>query len=186
MIIPMIQHEKNIGDLYTVLFNERIIFINEDITCETASVIVAQLMYLDSINQEDITIQISSHGGDMDVCNMIMDAMNIIKSDVRTINMGAAYSCAALLLISGTKGKRYAFPNSKVLLHQPLVGLSGYIQASDLEIRAKESIQRKEWVKELIYIKSNMPQEQIEKAIDRDTFFTAKESLLAGIVDHIL
>lgn len=186
MIIPTIYNSQDKGDLYSILFTKRMLFINEDITKELASIIVGELMYLDSLNHDDITIHICTNGGDLDAATMIIDAMSLVKSDICTINIGAAYSCGALLLIAGTSGKRYAFPNSRVLLHQPLIGLNGFMQTSDLEIKTNQLIKRKKQIKEFIFKHSFLPEDKIDKVIDRDTYFTAEESLVSGLIDKIL
>lgn len=186
MIVPNVRSTNYSGDLFSVMFSERILFVTEDITKQFGTLLVAELMYLDSLNNDPITIQISSNGGDIDGLNMILDAMDIIKSDIITINMGAAYSCAALILLSGTKGKRYAFPNSRVLLHQPLSGTSGMMQTSDLQIKVNELQKAKNKIRELILKRTKMSEEEVDKALDRDTYFNAEEALKTGLIDSIL
>ena len=172
------------NDLYSLLLDHRNVFITSDITKEYASHIAAQLMYLDAVNNEPITLLINCNGGDIDGLNTIVDTMHIMKSDVVTVNIGAAYSCGALILINGTK--RYAYPNSKVLLHQPLAGLNGYLPASDLEIRTKEILKTKQRIKQMILDNSSMTLEEVDSVLSQDTYFTAQECLEYGIIDEIL
>ena len=184
MYIPTVKDDQYYGVLYDVLFSQRQVFITQEITKEYSALLVAQIMYLDNVNSEPITINISSNGGDIDGMFMLLDCFKVIESPIHTINLGAAYSCAALLLMAGDK--RYAFPSSRILLHQPLAGFSGYMQTSDVEIKAKEMIFIKNKIRDFIVEHSNMDAKTVEQAMDRDTYYTAQEALELGMIDKIL
>jgi ATP-dependent Clp protease protease subunit len=172
-------------DLYSRLLDERIVMLTEPFDDTMASIIVAQLLYLQSEdNQKDVTMYINSPGGSVTSMWSIIDTINLIKPDVSTICIGLAASAASLVLANGAKGKRFILPNGQVMIHQPLGGAEG--QASDIEIRAKEILKTKKLIHEFMADKTGQKIEKIEKDMDRDYFIDAKEALEYGIVDKIL
>ena len=181
--------EKEIGgersyDIYSRLLKDRIIILNGEITDNTANSIVAQLLYLDSQNSNDISLYINSPGGSITAGMAIYDTMNFIKSDVSTICIGMAASMAAFLLSSGKKGKRYALPNSEVMIHQPLGGASG--QATEIKIAAERILKLKDKLNNILATNTNQNIKTIEKDTERDNFMSAKESLVYGLIDKII
>lgn len=188
MLIPTVIEKSSMGerayDIYSRLLKNRIILLSGEINDDSANVIVAELLYLDSINHEDISIYINSPGGSITSGMAIYDTMNLIKSDVSTICVGMAASMAAFLLSSGKKGKRYCLPNSEVMIHQPLGGAQG--QATEIDIAAKRIINLKEKLNNILAKNTKKSIKQIEKDTDRDYFMDAKTSLEYGIVDKIL
>ena len=188
MIIPNIiekkHNSKRVYDLYSRLLEDRIIFIGDEITDNSANIIISELLYLDSINHNDINIYINSPGGSVTAGMAIYDTMNFIKSDVSTICIGMAASMGAFLLSSGTKGKRYALPNSEVMIHQPLGGVQG--QATEIKIAAERILKLKDKLNKLLSNNTNQDIKTIEQDTERDNFMSAKEALEYGLIDKIL
>lgn len=188
MIIPNIIEKKHnserVYDLYSRLLEDRIIFIGDEITDNSANIIISELLYLDSINHNDINIYINSPGGSVTAGMAIYDTMNFIKSDVSTICIGMAASMGAFLLSSGTKGKRYALPNSEVMIHQPLGGVQG--QATEIKIAAERILKLKDKLNKLLSDNTNQDIKTIERDTERDNFMSANEALEYGLIDKIL
>ncbi len=188
MLVPMVIEQTNRGersyDIYSRLLEERVIFLSGEINDATANLIIGELIYLESKDPDkDITIYINSPGGSVVSGMAIYDTMNYIKCDVSTICIGMAASMAAVLLASGTKGKRYALPNSEVMIHQPLGGAQG--QASDIAIHAEHILKTKKKLNKLLSEKTGQELATIEKDTDRDNFMTANEALKYGLIDKI-
>jgi len=172
-------------DIYSRLLTERIIFLDGEIDDHVASLVVAQLIYLESVNPEkDIQIYINSPGGSVTAGFAIYDTMNFIKCDVSTLCVGMAASMGAFLLSSGEKGKRYALPNSEVMIHQPLGGAQG--QSRDVEIHAKHLIKTREKLNDILSRNTEQNLEIIERDTDRDNFMTAEAAKNYGLIDEIL
>ncbi|MCI5835995.1 MAG: ATP-dependent Clp protease proteolytic subunit [Firmicutes bacterium] len=188
MLIPTVIEKNNNGercyDIYSRLLKDRIIILNGEIDDNTSNIIVAELLYLDSINNEDISLYINSPGGSVTAGMAIYDTMNYIKSDVSTICVGIAASMASILLSSGTKGKRYALPNSEVMIHQPLGGVQG--QATEIKIAAERILKLKDKVNKLLSINTNQDIKKIESDTERDNFMNSEEALKYGLIDKIL
>jgi ATP-dependent Clp protease protease subunit len=187
-LIPTVIEKTNQGerayDIYSRLLKERIIMLNGLITDELANSIVAQLLFLDSENNDDIYLYINSPGGSITAGMAIHDTMQYIRSDVSTICIGIAASMAAFILLSGAKGKRFILPNSEVLIHQPLGGAEG--QATEIKIAAERILKLKAKINELMSQYTGQPVEKIEQDTERDYFLNAKEALKYGIVDKII
>ncbi len=187
-LIPIIVDKEQNGersyDIYSRLLKERIIFLSGEITDEIANTIVSELLYLDSINHNDISLYINSPGGSITSGMAIMDTMNYIKSDVSTICIGMAASMAAFLLSCGKKGKRYILPNAEVMIHQPLGGVSG--QATEIKIAAERILKLKNKLNKLLSKNTNQNLEKIEIDTDRDYFMDSNEAKEYGIIDKIL
>ena len=171
-------------DLYSRLLKDRIVFLTGEITDNTANIIIGQLLYLDSLNNEDIYLYINSPGGSITSGMSIYDTMNYIKSDVRTIALGMSASMAAFILSSGAKGKRYALPNSEVMIHQPLGGAQG--QATEIQIVAERIIKLKKKLNKLLAQNTKQPLKTIEQDTERDNYMSAQEALNYGIIDKII
>lgn len=172
-------------DLYSHLLEEQIIFLNGEINDDLAETIIAQLLYLETKDFEgDIRIYINSPGGMITAGLAIYDTMQCIKCNVATICVGQAASMAAILLAAGTKGKRMAFPNARLMIHQPLGGAEG--QASDIQIQAKEMNRVKNLLDEILVYHTGQPIEVIEKDTDRDFFLSAEEAIEYGLIDKII
>lgn len=171
-------------DLYSRLLNDRVIFIYGEINDTTANLIISQLLYLDSLNEEDIFMYINSPGGSVTSGFAIYDTMEYIKSDVVTIGLGMCASMAAFLLTCGESGKRYLLPNTDVMIHQPLGGAQG--QASDIQIAAERIIKIKERLNSILSQKTNKDINIIEQDTDRDNYFTSAEAKEYGLVDKII
>lgn len=188
MLIPTVierNNEKEYAyDIYSRLLKDRIILLNGEIDDNTSNIIVAQLLYLDSLNNDDISIYINSPGGSITSGMAIYDTMNYIKSDVSTICIGISASMAAFLLSSGTKGKRYCLPNSEVMIHQPLGGAQG--QATEIKIAAERIIKLKNKLNKILAHNTNKDIKQIENDTERDYFLSSEEALNYGIIDKIL
>jgi ATP-dependent Clp protease protease subunit len=187
--IPMVIEQSARGerayDIYSRLLKERIIFMVGQVEDYMANVIVAQLLFLESENPDkDIHFYINSPGGSVSAGLAIYDTMQFIKCDVSTMCIGQAASMGALLLTAGTKGKRFALPNSKMMIHQPLGGFSG--QASDIDIHAQEILKTKDKLNQLMKFHTGKSLKAIEKDTDRDNFMTAQESVDYGLIDKIL
>ena len=171
-------------DIYSRLLKERIIFLVGPINDNVANLVVAQLLFLESEGVKDISIYINSPGGSVYSGLAIFDTMNYLKSDISTLCIGQAASMGALLLCAGAKGKRHVLPNSRVMIHQPLGGFQG--QASDIEIHAKEILQLKKKLNNILSKQTGQSDELIEKDTDRDNFMDATQAVDYGIVDSIL
>ena len=189
MLIPMVVDQTSRGersyDIYSRLLEDRIIFLSGEITDETANLVVAQLIYLEGKNPDkDIAVYINSPGGSVSAGMAIYDTMNYIKCDVSTICVGLAASMGAFLLSSGTKGKRFALPNSEIMIHQPLGGTHG--QASDIQIQANQILKIKQKLNKILSENTGKPLPEIEKDTDRDNYMTAVEAQEYGIVDKVL
>ena len=189
MIIPNVIEERQSGtvtlDLFSRLYkDERIIFVFGTINETLAESVIMQLIYLDSISNEDITLYINSPGGVVNDGLAIYDTMNYIKSDVRTVCVGLAASMASILLAGGTKGKRFALQNSEIMIHQPLGGIQG--QAVDIKIVADHIIKTRNLVNEILANATGKNITDIEKDTDRDYFMRSTEALNYGIIDHII
>lgn len=187
-LVPVVIEKSNLGersyDIYSRLLKDRIIILNGEIDDNTSNSIVAQLLYLDSLNNEDISIYINSPGGSITSGMAIYDTMNYIKSDVSTICIGISASMSAFILACGTRGKRYILPNSEVMIHQPLGGAQG--QATDIKIAADRIIRLKERLNTILAKKTGKSLKQIANDTERDNFMTSNEALNYGIVDKII
>ena len=171
-------------DIYSRLLKDRIIILNGEINDNLANSIVAQLLFLDSENHEDISLYINSPGGVITSGMAIYDTMNFIKSDVSTICIGIAASMAAFILSSGKKGKRYSLKNAEVMIHQPLGGAQG--QATEIKIAAERILRIKDKMNKILARNTNKDVKEIEKDTERDYFMTSDEALSYGIIDKIL
>lgn len=188
MLIPMVVDQTGANersyDIYSRLLEDRIIFLAGEITDETANIVIAQLIYLEGKNPDkDIFIYINSPGGSVSAGMAIYDTMNYIKCDVSTICVGLAASMGAFLLSSGAKGKRFALPNSEIMIHQPLGGAQG--QASDIEIQARHILNIKGKLNKILSENTGKPLEVIEKDTDRDNFMSPDEAKEYGLIDNI-
>ncbi|MCD8040306.1 MAG: ATP-dependent Clp endopeptidase proteolytic subunit ClpP [Clostridia bacterium] len=171
-------------DIYSRLLEDRIIFLSGEIDDATANTVVAQLIYLEAKDpSKDISLYINSPGGSVSAGLAIYDTMNYIKCDVSTICIGMAASMGAFLLSSGQKGKRYALPNSEIMIHQPLGGAQG--QASDIKIAAEHILRTKRKLNEILSSNTGKPLEQIERDTDRDNYLTAQQALEYGLIDKV-
>lgn len=188
IITPMISEYHKTGvinkDLFSGFFQERIVFLFGEVTDEMSITIISQLLYLDSMNHEDITLYINSPGGSVSAGLAIYDTMNYIKSDVKTICIGMAASMASLLLAAGTKGKRSCLINSDVLIHQPLGGVSG--QATDIEILSNRMMVIKKRVSSILAKCTGQTIETILKDTERDNYLTSQQAKDYGIVDEVI
>ncbi|MFI3307635.1 MAG: ATP-dependent Clp protease proteolytic subunit [Mycoplasmatota bacterium] len=187
-LVPTVIEKSNNGervyDIYSRLLKDRIIIINGEINDVNSNSIVAQLLYLDSLNNEDINIYINSPGGSVTSGMAIYDTMNFIKSDVSTICIGLAASMAAVLLSSGKKGKRFILPNAEVMIHQPIGGAQG--QATEIRIAAERILKLREKLDGILSTNCDQNLKKIKKDTDRDYFLDAIEALEYKIVDKIL
>lgn len=171
-------------DIYSRLLKDRIIILSGEITDASANIVIGELLYLDSLNHDDISLYINSPGGSITAGMAIYDTMNFIKSDVSTICMGMAASMGAFLLSCGTKGKRCCLPNSEVMIHQPLGGAEG--QATEIKIVAERILKLKDKLNRFLAHNTGQKLEKIEQDTERDHFLTAKEALEYGLIDKIL
>ena len=188
-LVPVVVEQTSRGersyDIYSRLLNDRIIFLSDEVNDVTASLVVAQLLYLEAQDPDkDIYLYINSPGGSITAGMAIYDTMNYIKCDVCTICVGMAASMGAFLLSSGTKGKRMALPNAEIMIHQPLGGMQG--QATDIKIHADRIIRIKEKLNKLLSEQTGKPLKTIEKDTERDNFMTADEALAYGLVDKVI
>ena len=193
-LVPMVIEQTNRGersfDIYSRLLNDRIIFLGEEINDVTASLVVAQLLYLEAQDPEkDISLYINSPGGSISAGMAIHDTMQYIKCDVSTICMGMAASMGAFLLASGTKGKRFALPNSEILIHQPLIGgqgggLSG--QTTDIKIHAEHMVYIRDKMNHMLSEYTGQPLEKIQLDTERDNYMTALEAKEYGLIDEVI
>ena len=188
MLIPTVIEKSSNGerayDIYSRLLKDRIIILSGEITDASANIVVGELLYLDSLNHNDISLYINSPGGSITSGMAIYDTMNFIKSDVSTICVGMAASMGAFLLSSGSKGKRCCLPNSEVMIHQPLGGAEG--QATEIKIVAERILKLKDKLNSILSKNTGQKLEKVEKDTERDHFLNAKEALDYGIVDKIL
>ena len=188
-LVPVVVEQTSRGersfDIYSRLLKERIVFLGTPIDDAVGNLIMAQLLHLESEDPDkDINLYINSPGGDITSLFAIYDTMQYIKPDVSTICMGQAASAAAVLVLAGTKGKRYALPHSRILLHQPHGGAQG--QAVDIEIQAKEITRYRKLLEELIAEHTGQPIEKVSKDTDRDYILTAEEAVAYGVVDEVI
>src|SRR5690625_4213084 len=188
-LIPTVIEQTNRGerayDIYSRLLRDRIIMLGSAVDDSVANSIVAQLLFLEAEDPgKDISLYINSPGGSITAGMAIFDTMNFIKSDVSTICIGMAASMGAFLLAAGEKGKRFALPNSEIMIHQPLGGTQG--QATDIEIHARRIIEIKKRMNEILAEKTGQPYEVIERDTERDNFMTAERSVEYGLIDQIL
>jgi len=188
-LVPVVIEETSRGersfDIYSRLLKERIVFLGTPIDDAVGNLIMAQLLHLESEDPEkDINLYINSPGGEMTTLFAIYDTMQYIKPDVSTIVMGQAASAAAVLSLAGAKGKRYALPHARVLLHQPSGGAEG--QAVDIEIQAKEIVRNRELMNQIIARHTGQPLEKVSKDTDRDFIMTADQAVEYGAVDEII
>lgn len=187
-LVPTIIEKNEMGerayDIYSRLLKDRIIILNGEITDNSSNVIVAQLLYLDSLNNDDISLYINSPGGAITAGMAIYDTMRFIKSNVSTICVGMAASMAAFLLSSGEKGKRYILPNAEVMIHQPLGGVQG--QATEIKIAAERILKLKKKLNKILSDNTGKDISTIDNDTERDYFMDSEEALNYGIVDKIL
>jgi ATP-dependent Clp protease protease subunit len=189
MLIPIVIEQSSRGerayDIYSRLLKDRIIFLGDVIDDPVANIVIAQMLFLESEDPDkDINIYINSPGGAVTAGLAIYDTMQYIKPDIITICMGQNTSMAAVLLAAGTKGKRYALPHSRIMIHQPLGGAQG--QATDIDIQAKEILKVRESLNKILAEHTGQPLEKIARDTERDYFMTAEESKQYGIVDRII
>lgn len=187
-LVPMVVEQSNRGersyDIYSRLLEDRIVFLTDEINDISADIVVAQLIFLEGKDPDkDISLYINSPGGSVSSALAIYDTMNYIKCDVNTICIGMAASAAAFLLSSGTKGKRFALPNSEIMIHQPLGGAQG--QASDIAIHADHILKTKKKLNSILSANTGQPLSKVEKDTDRDYFMSADEALSYGLIDKI-
>lgn len=188
-LVPYVIEQTGRGersyDIYSRLLKDRIIILSDEVNDATASLIVAQLLFLESEDPDkDIQLYINSPGGSITAGMAIYDTMQYIKPDVSTICVGMAASMGAFLLLSGAKGKRFALPNSEIMIHQPLGGMKG--QASDIKIHADRIIKIRETLNNIISEKTGQTLDKVERDTDRDNFMTAEEAKGYGIIDEII
>ena len=188
-LVPMVIEQTNRGersyDIYSRLLNDRIVMLCEEVNDVSASLVVAQLLYLEGQDPEKtIHLYINSPGGSVSAGMAIYDTMQYIKPDVSTICMGMAASMGAFLLSAGAKGKRFALPNAEIMIHQPLEGAQG--QASDVKIHAEHIIRTRDKLNRILAANTGKPLEVIEKDTDRDNFMTAEEACAYGLIDKVI
>jgi ATP-dependent Clp protease, protease subunit len=187
-IVPTILEKKNnkeyAYDLYSRLLKDRIIILNGEINDNLSSLVISELLYLDSLNHEEISLYINSPGGSVTSGLAIYDTMNYIKSDVKTIGMGMCASMAAFLLSCGTKGKRCSLENTEIMIHQPLGGAEG--QASDIAIVAKRILKLKDKINKILSEKTGQKLKKITIDTDRDNYFDPEEAKNYGLIDNII
>ena len=188
-LVPMVIEQTGRGersyDIYSRLLNDRIIFLSDEVNDTTASLVVAQLLFLEAQDPDkDISLYINSPGGSITAGMAIYDTMNFIKCDVSTICIGMAASMGAFLLSSGAKGKRYALPNSEIMIHQPLGGMQG--QASDMKIHADHIIKTRERLNAILSERTGKSIEEITRDTERDNFLSAAEAAEYGLIDKVI
>ena len=185
MVVEQTGHGERSYDIFSRLLNDRIIFLSDEVNDTTASLVGAQLLFLEAQDPDkDIAFYINSPGGSVTAGMAIYDTMNFVKCDVSTICIGMAASMGAFLLSSGTKGKRFALPNSEIMIHQPLGGAKG--QASDIKIQAELILRTRDNLNKILSANTGKPLEIIERDTERDNYMTASEALAYGLVDKIL
>ena len=186
MVVEQTAHGERSYDIYSRLLNDRIIFLSDQVNDVTASLVVAQLLYLEAQDPDrDISFYINSLGGSISAGMAIYDTMNFIKCDVSTICIGMAASMGAFLLAAGTPGKRLALPNSEIMIHQPLISQTGG-QASDIKIVSDHILKTRDKMNRILSEKTGQPIEVIEKDTDRDNYMSAEEALKYGLIDRVL
>ena len=188
-MVPMVIEQSGRGerayDIYSRLLRERIIFLVGPVNDQSANLVVAQLLFLESENPDkDISFYINSPGGSVSAGMSIFDTMQFIKPDVSTMCMGMAASMGAFLLAAGAKGKRFSLPNSKIMIHQPLGGTQG--QATDIEIHAREILKTREQLNRILAERSGQPLEKIQTDTERDYYMSAEEAKNYGLIDQVL
>lgn len=188
-LVPYVVEQTNRGersyDIYSRLLKDRIIILGDEVNDQTASLIVAQMLFLEADDPDkDISLYINSPGGSITAGMAIYDTMQHIKPDVSTICVGMAASMGAFLLNAGAKGKRYALPNAEVMIHQPLGGARG--QASDIKIQAERILKMKDKLNQILAERTGQPIEVIERDTDRDNFMSAEEAVAYGLIDKVL
>jgi ATP-dependent Clp protease protease subunit len=188
-MVPMVVETSGRGerayDIYSRLLKERVVFLVGEVNDQTANLVIAQLLFLESENPEkDISLYINSPGGSVSAGLAIYDTMQFIKPDVSTLCMGMAASMGAFLLAAGTKGKRFSLPNSRVMIHQPLGGARG--QASDIEIQAREILYLRERLNKILSDRTGQTIETIAKDTDRDNFMSAEQAKEYGLIDQVI
>lgn len=184
-VIEQTGHGERSFDIFSRLLKDRIIFIGEEIDEHMASLVVAQLLFLESEDSEkDISVYINSPGGSVSAGMAIFDTMKYVKPDVSTICVGMAASMGAFLLAAGTKGKRYALPNSEIMIHQPLGGMNG--QAEDMRIQAEHILKIRDKMNRILSENTGNPVDRIEKDVDRDNYMNAEEAKAYGLIDSVL
>lgn len=188
-MVPMVIEQSGRGerayDIYSRLLRERVIFLVGPVNDQSANVVVAQLLFLESENPDkDISFYINSPGGSVSAGMSIFDTMQFIKPDVSTLCMGMAASMGAFLLSAGAKGKRFALPNSKIMIHQPLGGAQG--QATDIEIHAREILKTREQLNRILSDRTGKPLERIQSDTERDYYMSADEAVDYGLIDKVL
>lgn len=190
--IPQWEERTSYGvrrvDPYTKLFEERIIFLGTPISDDIANAVMAQLLCLQSMDAErQISIYINSPGGSFTALTAIYDTMHYVKPDIQTVCLGQAASAAAVLLAAGTKGKRLALPNSRILIHQPAISGDGsYGQSSDLEIQAKEIMRIRGQMEQILADNTGQPVDKVSRDVERDKYLTAEEAVAYGLIDEVL
>ena len=185
MVVEQTGHGERSYDIFSRLLNDRIVFLSDEVNDTTASLVVAQMLFLEAQDPDkDISFYINSPGGSVSAGMAIYDTMQFIKCDVSTICIGLAASMGAFLLSAGTKGKRFALPHSEIMIHQPLGGARG--QATDIQIQAEQILRIKKTLNEILAANTGKPIEQIEKDTDRDNYMTAQQALDYGLIDQIL
>ncbi len=188
-LVPYVIEQTSKGersyDIYSRLLNDRIVFLSDEVNDVTASLVVAQLLHLESQDPDkDIALYINSPGGSITAGMAIFDTMNYIKCDVSTICVGMAASMGAFLLAAGAKGKRFALPNSEIMIHQPLGGIQG--QASDMKIHTDHIIKTRRRINEILARETGKSIEQIEADTERDNFLSADEAAAYGLIDKVI
>ena len=184
MVVQQTNRGERSYDIYSRLLNDRIVFLSEEVNDVTASLVVAQLLYLEAQDADkEISLYINSPGGSISSGMAIYDTMNFIKCDVSTICIGMAASMGAFMLAAGAKGKRIALPNSEIMIHQPLGGMQG--QATDIKIHADHILRIKDKMNRILAENTGKPLKTIEKDTERDNFMTAQEALEYGLIDKI-
>ncbi len=188
-LVPTVIESNSRGerayDIYSRLLKERIIFLGDEVNDVTASLVIAQLLFLESEDPtKDISLYINSPGGSVTAGMGIYDTMNYIKCDVSTICVGMAASMGAFLLAGGAKGKRYALPNAEIMIHQPLGGAQG--QATDIKITADHILRTREKLNKILSERTGRPLEEIERDTERDNWKTAEQALEYGLIDHVV
>ena len=188
-LVPMVVEQEGRGersyDIYSRLLNDRIILLCEEVNDTTASLVVAQLLYLEAQDPDkDISLYINSPGGSVTAGMAIFDTMNFIKCDVSTICIGMAASMGAFLLAAGAKGKRLALPNSEIMIHQPLGGMQG--QASDIKIHADHIMRTRDTINRILAAETGKSLEEIARDTDRDNFMSAQQAMEYGLIDKVI
>ena len=189
MLIPVVVEQSSRGerayDIYSRLLKDRIIIMGEEVLDGMANTVIAQMLFLESEDPDkDINMYVNSPGGSVTAGMAIYDTMQYIKPDIATICMGQATSMAALLLAAGAKGKRYALPHSRIMIHQPLGGTQG--QATDIDIHAKEILKMRDTLNQILFKHTGQPIEKVKKDTERDFFMTSEEAKKYGIVDKVI